>query len=47
VLLDRAGAIDALHAVVEVIDEQGQFGGKPLLYDPPQITARPVGDIKP
>ena len=47
VLLDRVGVIDVRQAALEVIDEQGQFGGKPLLYYPPKITARPVGDIKP
>lgn len=43
-LLDAAGAIDAAHRVIEIIDEEGQFGGAPLLFYPPIIKARPIGD---
>jgi lipopolysaccharide transport system ATP-binding protein len=43
-LIDEDGAVDEAHRVVEIIDEQGQFGGVPLLYYPPIITARPKGD---
>jgi len=43
-LVDEAGAIDTRHRVIEIIDEEGQFGGVPLLYYPPIITAKPIGD---
>ena len=43
-ILDQGGTmIDTSSAVIEVVDEEGQHGGKPLLYDSPQITARPIG----
>ena len=29
--------------VLEIVDEDGQFGGVPLLYCPPIIKARPLG----
>lgn len=44
-LLDGRGPIDAIHRVVEVIDEEGQFGGAPLLIYPPLITEVPKGEI--
>lgn len=43
-LLDEAGPAGAAHRVVEIIDEEGQFGGVPLLYYPPIITAKPIGE---
>lgn len=43
-LLDSEGPIDARHRVVEVVDEDGQFGGVPLLYYPPVITSKPLGE---
>jgi lipopolysaccharide transport system ATP-binding protein len=43
-LADDAGDIDTRHRVVEIIDEEGQFGGVPLLYYPPIITAKPIGE---
>lgn len=43
-LLDEKGPIDAIHRVVEVIDEEGQFGGAPLLLYPPIVTAKPKGE---
>lgn len=43
-LTDEAGDIDTRHRVVEIIDEEGQFGGVPLLYYPPIITAKPIGE---
>lgn len=44
-LVDEAGDIDTRNRVVELIDEEGQFGGVPLLYYPPIITTKPIGDI--
>lgn len=44
-LLDERGPIDAIHRVIEIVDEEGQFGGAPLLLYPPTITAMPKGDI--
>ncbi|BCB21368.1 ABC transporter ATP-binding protein [Bosea sp. ANAM02] len=44
-LLDERGPIDAIHRVIEIVDEEGQFGGAPLLLYPPVITATPKGDI--
>lgn len=44
-LLDEHGPIDAIHRVVEVIDEEGQFGGAPLLLYPPEIKATPKGEF--
>lgn len=43
-LADDAGDIDTRHRVVEIIDEEGQFGGVPLLYYAPIITAKPIGE---
>jgi lipopolysaccharide transport system ATP-binding protein len=42
-LLDETGAIDTAARVLEIVDEDGQFGGVPLLYCPPIIKARPLG----
>jgi lipopolysaccharide transport system ATP-binding protein len=42
-LLDETGPIDAAARVFEIVDEEGQFGGVPLLYCPPIIKARPLG----
>ncbi|MBR1156123.1 ABC transporter ATP-binding protein [Bradyrhizobium sp. JYMT SZCCT0428] len=39
-LCDDAGPIDTSRRAFEVIDEQGQHGGRPLLYYPPVITTR-------
>jgi lipopolysaccharide transport system ATP-binding protein len=44
ILHDADGPIDAAHRVIEVIDEEGQFGGVPLLYYPPVITSKPLGE---
>jgi lipopolysaccharide transport system ATP-binding protein len=35
---------EILSRVLEVIDEEGQVGGKPLIFYPPRITARRLGD---
>lgn len=45
VLFDSRGMIDAEHRVIEIIDEKGQFGGVPLLYHPPVITATRIGPL--
>ena len=44
-LMDADGPISMLHSIFEVIDEEGQSGGKPLLFHPPIITGWPIGDI--
>jgi lipopolysaccharide transport system ATP-binding protein len=44
-LQDRAGAIDRVARVLDIVDEEGQFGGQPLIYLPPLITARRIGDL--
>ena len=44
-LLDEQGPIDAIHRIVEIIDEEGQFGGAPLLLYPPTIRAAPKGEF--
>jgi lipopolysaccharide transport system ATP-binding protein len=42
VLEDRAGPIASLSRVFEVVDEEGQFGGQPLLFYPPITTSRRI-----
>ena len=42
ILLDAAGPVDALSRIFEVIDDEGQFGGKPLLLCAPTIRAYPI-----
>lgn len=37
---DATGGYDSFSRVFEVLDDEGQYGGKPLLYYPPRITAR-------
>jgi lipopolysaccharide transport system ATP-binding protein len=44
-LVDAVGVIDRRRRAVEVVDEEGQFGGKPLLFHAPLITARPILEI--
>lgn len=44
ILRDAGGPISSSSRVFEVVDELGQFGGKPLLYFPPIITSHRVGD---
>lgn len=39
---DRSGASRVASRVFEVIDEEGQFGGAPLVFYPPVATARPL-----
>jgi lipopolysaccharide transport system ATP-binding protein len=41
-LRDKRGEFAATSRVFEVVDEEGQYGGKPLLLCPPVITVRPV-----
>lgn len=45
-LLDAHGPIDVASRVVEIVDEDGQFGGQPMLYHPPIITALRTGDME-
>lgn len=44
-LLDERGPIDAIHRVIEIVDEEGQVGGVPLLLHSPVITTTPKGDV--
>jgi lipopolysaccharide transport system ATP-binding protein len=39
-LVDAAGTVDVRRRVFEVIDEEGQHGGRPLLYQAPLIRVR-------
>jgi lipopolysaccharide transport system ATP-binding protein len=39
-LEDEAGSIASISRVFEVVDEEGQFGGHPLLLYPPLMTTR-------
>jgi lipopolysaccharide transport system ATP-binding protein len=41
-LVDEAGEVDGLIRVFEVVDAEGQFGGKPLLLYPPRIRGRAI-----
>jgi lipopolysaccharide transport system ATP-binding protein len=43
-LMDADGSIDTAYRVVEILDEEGQFGGVPLLYCPPIVSAKPLGE---
>ena len=45
-LSDANGPIDSASRVVEIVDEEGQFGGQPMLYHPPIITAMRTGDAE-
>ncbi len=46
-LIDAAGVIDRRRRAFEVVDEEGQFGGKPLLFLPPLISSRPIPETAP
>jgi hypothetical protein len=37
---DGNGTCGAVSRVFEVVDEEGQYGGKPLIYYPPHIVAQ-------
>jgi lipopolysaccharide transport system ATP-binding protein len=39
-LVDSFGVIDRHRRAFEVVDEEGQFGGKPLLFYPPLVSTR-------
>jgi lipopolysaccharide transport system ATP-binding protein len=41
-LTDEAGEVDNLTRVFEVVDAEGQFGGRPLLLYSPQISGRAI-----
>jgi lipopolysaccharide transport system ATP-binding protein len=43
-VMDEHGDIDATSRVLEILDDEGQFGGLPLLYYPPIIVASRVGE---
>jgi lipopolysaccharide transport system ATP-binding protein len=38
-LADNDGVAGSLSRVIEILDEEGQFGGVPMLYHPPLISA--------
>jgi lipopolysaccharide transport system ATP-binding protein len=44
-ITDEKGDVDAASRVLEIIDEEGQFGGVPLLYYPPIIVANRLGEV--
>jgi lipopolysaccharide transport system ATP-binding protein len=44
-ITDEHGDVDAASRVLEIVDEEGQFGGFPLLYYPPIIVASRVGEV--
>jgi len=44
-ITDDLGDVDSASRVLEIIDEEGQFGGVPLLYCPPTIVARRLGEF--
>jgi lipopolysaccharide transport system ATP-binding protein len=44
-LVDAGGVISIAHRVVEIIDEEGQFGGKPLLFCSPLITTSAIEEF--
>jgi lipopolysaccharide transport system ATP-binding protein len=43
-LRDSQGPIDVASRVIEVVDDEGQFGGQPMLYHPPVITVSRGGE---
>lgn len=43
-LSDADGIVDSRSRTLEIIDEEGQFGGMPLLYYPPDIRVRKLGE---
>jgi len=43
-LRDEQGVCDTFVRVFEVIDEEGQVGGKPLLYYPAEVSVRKIGE---
>jgi lipopolysaccharide transport system ATP-binding protein len=44
-ITDDDGDVDTASCVLEIIDEEGQFGGVPLLYCPPIIVVKPLGEF--
>lgn len=44
-LVDDDGPCDAALRVFEVVDEQGQFGGKPMLLHPAVVKSRSLADM--
>jgi lipopolysaccharide transport system ATP-binding protein len=43
-LSDSDGVVDIRSRTLEILDEEGQFGGMPLLYCPPGISASKIGE---
>lgn len=43
-LTEAGEVLDSTSAVCEMIDEEGQFGGVPLLLDPPSILVKEIGE---
>ncbi|MGN8549075.1 hypothetical protein ACQPTN_32140 [Bradyrhizobium sp. 13971] len=37
---------ELIFCVLEVVDEEGQIGGQPLIFYPPRISARRLEDVK-
>lgn len=44
-LIDESGTRDMAHRVIEIVNEEGQFGGVPMLYCPPLVRAK-IGDTE-
>ena len=44
-LADDAGPIDAVARVFEVVDKEGQFGGRPMLLHPATMQTRSLADM--
>ncbi|MGI9451103.1 MAG: hypothetical protein ACR2QH_10775, partial [Geminicoccaceae bacterium] len=44
-LIDQAGDVDAFARVFEVVDEQGQFGGRPMLLNPAAVKTRQLAEM--
>ena len=44
-LVDESGTLDSSTRVFEVVDEEGQYGGKPLLLYPPRITVSAIEKV--
>ena len=43
-LFDGDQPVDRRRRALEVVDEEGQFGGKPMLFLSPQVTSHAVGE---
>uniref|UniRef100_A0A974A2H6 ABC transporter ATP-binding protein n=1 Tax=Bradyrhizobium septentrionale TaxID=1404411 RepID=A0A974A2H6_9BRAD len=45
-LVGRGDDKESISCVLEVVDEEGQIGGQPLIFYPPRISARRLEDVK-